>query len=121
MPDLARFSAFAKGIGLVPPVPPTNLHGGTGGGTEIRKQIQHDRNRVPPVPPVPPQNIDVANEGSVSRTHDERDFSVHIEAFDLHCNFEERAAIREYSGGFPRHEAEALAWKEVYGERAEVM
>lgn len=28
-------------------------------------------------------------------------------------HFEERAAIAEYDGHLPRHEAEALAWREV--------
>lgn len=116
MPDLARFASFAKGVGLVPPVPPTQAAGGTGSGTEIIKQIQYDRNLVPPVPP---QNSDAGNEGGVSYVLKEHDFSAHVEAFDLHCNFEERAAIREYSGGYPRHEAEALAWEDVYGDRSE--
>jgi len=37
---------------------------------------------------------------------------------DLLDAYEERAAIMEYDGGLPRHEAEALAWKEVFGDRA---
>lgn len=33
-------------------------------------------------------------------------------------DYEERAAIMEYDGGLPRHEAEALAWKDVFGQRS---
>jgi len=37
---------------------------------------------------------------------------------DLRDDYEERAAIMEYDGGLPRHEAEALAWKDVFGQRS---
>lgn len=37
---------------------------------------------------------------------------------DLLDDYEERAAIMEYDGGLPRHEAEALAWKDVFGQRS---
>lgn len=43
-------------------------------------------------------------------------FTAHVEAFDLHCRFEERAAILEYDGGFSRLVAEGLARAEVYGD-----
>ncbi len=33
-------------------------------------------------------------------------------------DFEERAAIREYEGGFDRAEAECLAWTDVLQEKA---
>lgn len=36
---------------------------------------------------------------------------------DLRDDYEERAAIMEYDGGLPRHEAEAVAWKDVFGQR----
>lgn len=32
---------------------------------------------------------------------------------DLREHYEERAAIKEYCGGLPRHAAEASAWNEV--------
>lgn len=98
MPNLARFATFAKGIGLVPPVPPAQATGGTDDGIEIIKQIQCYGNRVPPVPPVPLENYDSGNES------------------DLLDAYEERAAIMEYDGGLPRHEAEAQAWMDVYGK-----
>jgi hypothetical protein len=34
---------------------------------------------------------------------------------DLQDSYEERAAIIEYDGGFPRAEAEAMAWEQVFG------
>jgi len=100
VPNLARFATFAQGIGAVPPVPPASIGGGTADGTQEHTQYQWDRNSVPPVPPVPPQNNDAWNES------------------DLLDAYEERAAIMEYDGGLPRHVAEALAWMEVFGDRA---
>lgn len=44
-------------------------------------------------------------------------FAAHVEAFDLHGQYEERAAILEYDGGFSRLVAEGLARMEVYGDR----
>lgn len=63
------------------------------------EQYQSDRDFVPPVPPVPPQNNDDWDEN------------------DLWHAYEERAAIMEFDGGLARHEAEALAWLEVFGDR----
>jgi len=37
-------------------------------------------------------------------------------ASDLRDAYEERAAILEFDAGFPRAEAERLAWAEVYGQ-----
>lgn len=45
-------------------------------------------------------------------------FAAHVEAFDLHGQYEERAAILEYDGGFSRPVAEGLARIEVYGDPA---
>ena len=100
MPDLSRFTALAAKNGVVPPVPPAASGGGTGGGTEITKQNQRTGFSVPPVPPVPPQN------------------SVAVDESDLIDAYEERAAIMEYDGGMSRKDAEALAWAEVFGDRA---
>ena len=41
--------------------------------------------------------------------------SISPEAFDRWVEFEERAAILEYDGGFSREEAERLARQQVYG------
>lgn len=53
-------------------------------------------------------------------TPDAMPFAAHVEAFDLHCRYEERAAILEYDGGFSRLVAEGLARAEVYGDRPAV-
>lgn len=48
------------------------------------------------------------------RTHQPMPYAAHVEAFDLHGQYEERAAIIEYDGGLSRQEAEARAHIEVY-------
>lgn len=46
-------------------------------------------------------------------------FAAHVEAFDLHGQYEERAAILEYEGGYPRDMAEHMARLQVYRNRSE--
>lgn len=118
MPDLGRFTDFAKRVGAVAPACSTcSTAAPQRGATEFRKRYQgrstcstvaptkvlqnfaRDIKDVAPVAPVAPENIDTAHE------------------VDLLDSYEERAAILEYDGGFSRHEAEALAWKEVFGDR----
>ena len=96
MPDLSLFADFALRVGAVPPVPPGPLHGNPAAGTEKLRRNHRDKKPVPLVPPVPP-HFNVGND----------DY--------LYCAFEERAAIMEYDGELPRHEAEARAWQEVHG------
>jgi hypothetical protein len=97
MPNLAGFAVFARKVGVVPPVPPLGSGGGTKGEALNTSLNQYVGKSVPPVPPVPPQNDEVENEA------------------DLQVAFEERAAILEYDGGWPRAEAERLARIEVFG------
>jgi hypothetical protein len=44
--------------------------------------------------------------------------SVAVDESDLIDAYEKRAAIMEYDGGMSRKDAEALAWAEVFGNRA---
>jgi hypothetical protein len=99
MPDLTRFRSLALGAGVVPPVPPFPGVGGTRDRLNISLKKQILGESVPPVPPVPPEN------------------SMEAQEFDLLDLYEERAAIMEYDGGLPRHEAEARAWVIVFGDR----
>jgi hypothetical protein len=105
MPNLAGFAAFAERVGKltparensVPLVPQPGERWGTTRGTEEHKQQQLLSNSVPRVPLVPLENSQAENEE------------------DLRVAFEERAAILEYDGGWPRPEAERLARIEVFG------
>ena len=96
MRSLAGFAVFARKVGAVPPVPPQSPRGGTEGEALNTSAIQCVAKFVPPVPPVPPQNDEAENEA------------------DLQVAFEERAAILEYDGEWPRAEAERLACIEVF-------
>ena len=40
-----------------------------------------------------------------------------VRDLDLHNLYEERAAIMEFDGGLTREDAEAEAWRIVYGDR----
>lgn len=97
MPDLARFTDFASRVGAVAPACSTCS---TVAPAEVLQENISKFNDVAPVAPVAPRIDDEAQES------------------DLLDAYEERAAIMEYDGGQPRHEAEALAWKEVFGDRA---
>lgn len=101
MPNLAGFAAFAERVGKlrparensVPFVPQPGEHWGTPRGTDERKRKQSLSDHVPHVPLVP------------------------LDEEDLQVAFEERAAILEYDGGWPRPEAERLARIEVFGAK----
>jgi len=97
MPDLARFTDFASRVGAVAPACSTCS---TAAPAEVLQEKTIKFNAVTPVAPVAPRIDDEAHES------------------DLLDAYEERAAIMEYDGGLSRHEAEALAWKEVFGDRA---
>ena len=96
MPNLSGFAVFARKVGAVPPQSP---RGGTEGEALNTSIDQYVAKSVPPVPRVPPQDDEAENED------------------DLQVAFEERAAILEYDGGWPRAEAERLACIEVFGGR----
>ncbi|MEP9372576.1 hypothetical protein [Mesorhizobium sp. KR1-2] len=97
MPDLARFTDFASRVGAVAPACSTCS---TVAPAEVIQDLDCKNNAVALVAPVAPRNDDDWRES------------------DLLDAYEERAAIMEYDGGLPRYEAEALAWKEVFGDRA---
>ena len=98
MRSLAGFAAFAKKVGGVPLVPLRSPAWGTSRGTGDCPQNQLLNEPVPHVPHVPLENNDAGNE--------------------LADWFEERAAILECDGGWPRAEAERIARAEVFGEVA---
>lgn len=97
MPDLARFTDFASRVGAVAPGCSTRS---TVAPAEVIQENMSENSGVAPVSPVAPH------------------FSDDMQESDLFDTYQERAAIMEYDGGLPRHEAEALAWKEVFGDRA---
>jgi len=99
MPDLSRFATFASKSRPVPHVPQARQEWGTSGGTHKTKSIQQVSDPVPHVPHVP-----LENDNSWSEE-------------DWQAAFDERAAILEYDGGFPRAEAERRAREEVFGRR----
>lgn len=99
MPDLSRFAAFASKERFVPHVPQAPVEWGTAWGTEKHHHNQSLSDPVPHVPHVPLENDDGWNEE------------------DWHFAFEERAAILEYDGGFPREEAERRARIEIEARR----
>ncbi len=96
MPNLARFTAFAAGVGVVAPACSTCSTVALG---MVLQENYSINNGVAPVAPVAPANSDIVNE------------------IELWHAYEHRAAIMEYDGGLDRHEAEALAWFEVFGDR----
>ena len=96
MPSLAGFAALAERVGAVPLVPLRSPTWGTARGTDDCSYNQSLNEPVPLVPHVPLENNDAENE--------------------LADRFEERAAILEYDGGWPRAEAERLARIEVFGD-----
>lgn len=100
MPNLAGFTAFARKVGIVAPVSPSFPRGDTDRATEKHERIEPLTKSVAPVSPVAPEN-DVA--------WDEEDWQ---------AAFDERAAILEYDGGWPRPEAERLAREEIEARRA---
>lgn len=64
------------------------------------------------------QNVRGGSVSFVSAANERiENFSAHVDALDLHTDFIERAAIIEFDGGLHREEAEAIAWREVYGDR----
>ena len=97
MPDLARFTDFASRVGAVAPACSTYS---TVAPAKVLQESSSNISSVAPVAPVAPRIDDETYES------------------DLLDAYEERAAIMQYDGGLPRHEAEALAWKEVFGDRA---
>jgi len=105
VPSLAGFAALAERVGKpkqprensVPLVPHAGERWGTARETVEQEQNQHLSKLVPHVPHVPLENNDAENEPA--------------------DRFEERAAILEYDGGWPRAEAERLARIEVFGDK----
>lgn len=97
MPDLSRFAAFASRAGVVSPACSTCSTVAPG---QVLQEKYNENSDVAPVSPVAPRNSDAVHES------------------DLIDAFEERAAIMEYDGGMSREEAEAMAWADVFGNRA---
>ena len=100
MPDLSRFTMFARRIGAVPCVPQRPLQRGTSGEQNKNYLDQGLSVTVPHVPRVPHEN---------DNGWDENDWQM---------AFEERAAILEYDGGHSRQESERLAREEIKNMRA---
>jgi hypothetical protein len=97
MPDLSRFAAFASHVGVVAPACSTCSTVSPG---QVLQEKTNENSDVALLAPVAPEN------------------SVAIDESDLIDAYEERAAIVEYDGGMSRKDAEALAWAEVFGNRA---
>jgi len=97
MPDLSRFAAFASRAGVVSPACSTCSTVAPG---QVLQKNTNEIRGVSPVAPVAPRNGHAVLES------------------DLIDAFEERAAIMEYDGGMSREEAEAMAWADVFGNRA---
>jgi hypothetical protein len=95
MPDLARFAGFARRVGAV--ARPCSTRSTVAPEAVLQENLNEIR-RVARVAPVAPRNDDQAHEG------------------ELLDAFEERAAIMQHDGGLSRQEAEAMAWKHVFGE-----
>lgn len=110
MPDLARFTDFASRVG---PVAPACSTCSTVASGQMLQDFRNNFIDVAPAAPVAPEIGDDAQGADL----EERSFSAHVEALDLHCEFEVRAARYEFSAGMSRQEAEARAWKEVFGDK----
>jgi hypothetical protein len=97
MPNLGRFSDFARKVGVVAPVAPAQNSGDTHESVKYPKTTQALSQSVAPLAPV--------------ASCRDNDWSEE----DWQAAFEERAGILEFDEGLPRPVAERLAREQVFG------
>jgi hypothetical protein len=97
MPNLGRFSDFARKVGVVAPVAPAQNSGDTHESVKYPKTTQALSQSVAPLAPV--------------ASCRDNDWSEE----DWQAAFDERAGILDFDEGLPRTVAEKLASEQVFG------